>query len=187
VRPYTQTSNFIKGTPVLATTTPNATTIIPYVDPTPIGPVGSADQRMMGYSFRLCITPTAHKQAPFFPPPNYNPADFVLLQRYVQSLVDSGINSNGPKLGDIVDILYYRNYPPGDKYDMCDGPAAFTSDAINLNEGYVEGTYEERQEIVKNTYYYVLGLVYFLATDASVPNFTRANTNSYGLCNDQWV
>lgn len=158
-----------------------------YIDPNPVGPVGSADQRMMGYSFRLCITPTKSKQTPFFAPPNYNAADFVLLSRYVQSLIQSGEKPNGPTLGDIVDVLIYRNYPPKDKFDMCDGGAAFTSDAINLNIGYVEGTDAERAQIYRNTYYYVLGLVWFLATDPSVPEYTRNHTLSYGLCNDQWV
>lgn len=172
---------------MLATTTLNSTTIIPYIDSSPLAPVGSADSRMMGYSYRLCITPTVHKQAPFFPPPNYNPNDFILLQRYIQSLVASGHNPDGPSFPDMVDVLNYSNYPPGDKFDMCDGPSAFTSDAINLNEGYVEGSYAQREQIARNTYYYVLGMVYFLATDPSVPEYTRNSTNSYGLCDDQWV
>lgn len=183
---YTPTSNFVSNFPVLATTTPTSDSIINYVDTLPLAPVGSADDRMMGYSYRLCITPTPHKQTPFFPPPNYNASDFVLLQRYVESLVASGHHPNGPGLGDMVDVLIYRSYPPGDKFDMCDGPSAFTSDAINLNRGYVEGTYAQRDQIAQNTYYYVLGLVYFLATDPSVPEYTRNNTQSFGLCNDQW-
>jgi hypothetical protein len=206
VLPYSPISNFVENTPVLATTAPNSTTDVNYIDPNPVGPVGnffnfffycfvfdvlqylgSADDRMMGYSFRLCITPTKSKQTPFFPPPNYNPADFVLLSRYVQSLIQSGQKPNGPTLGDMVDVLNYRNYPPNDKFDMCDGGAAFTSDAINLNIGYVEGSYPERAQIYNNTYYYVLGLVWFLATDPSVPEYTRNHTLSYGLCNDQWV
>lgn len=186
VLPYTTTSNFIENTPVLATTTPDSNTTIPYIDPNPVGPVGSADERMMGYSFRLCITPTKSKQTPFFPPPNYNASDFVLLSRYVQSLIASGEKPNGPTLGDMVDIFIYRNYPPNDKYDFCDGGAAFTSDAINLNIGYVEGTGAERAQIYENTYYYVLGLIWFLATDPSVPEYTHNHTLSYGLCNDQW-
>ena len=187
VRPYSPTSNFVEKTPVLATTTPSSSALLPFIDPTPLAPVGAADARMMGYSYRLCITPTKSKQTPFFPPPNYNASDFVLLQRYVQSLVTSGQHPKGPGLGDMVDILHYRNYPPNDKFDMCDGPAAFTSDAINLNRGYVGGTYIQRDEIAAITYYYVLGLVYFLATDPSIPEYTRNNTNEYGLCNDQWV
>lgn len=69
---------------------PTDNTIINYVDTEPLNPVGSEDDRMMGYSFRLCITPTKSKQVPFFAPPNYNPDDFVLLQRYIDSLVSSG-------------------------------------------------------------------------------------------------
>lgn len=187
MRGFVPTSNFLGKAPVSAVTSSTDNTIINYVDTEPLAEVGEEDDRMMGYSFRLCITPNKAKQVPFFAPPNYNPADFVLLQRYVESLVSSGTHPNGPSLGDMVDILIYRNYPPNDKFDMCDGPAAFTSDAINLNRGYVEGTAEEREQIYKNTYYYVLGLVYYLSSSPNVPEFTRNNTNSYGLCKDQWV
>eukprot|EP00026_Physarum_polycephalum_P005478 Phypoly_transcript_05513.p1 GENE.Phypoly_transcript_05513~~Phypoly_transcript_05513.p1 ORF type:complete len:488 (+),score=93.26 Phypoly_transcript_05513:480-1943(+) len=186
VLPYTTQANFVENTPVSATTTPDSSDYVPYIDPNPVGPVGSGDERMMGYSFRLCITPTKSKQAPFFPPPNYNASDFVLLSRYVQSLVASGEKPNGPALGDMVDVFPYRNYPPADKFDLCDSYAAFTSDAINLNIGYVEGSLAERAQIYTDTYYYVLGLVWFLATDPSVPEFTRNDTLKYGFCNDQW-
>jgi hypothetical protein len=186
VRPNTGTSNFLSSWPVLATTTPNSTEFLPYIDPNPVGPIASADDRMMGYSFRLCVTHTARKQTPFFPPPNYNPSDFVLLSRYVQSLINDG--STGVHLGDIVDLFTYRNYPPGDKLDVCDSAtAAFTTDAINLNKGYVEGCAAVRDHIYQNTYYYVLGMIWFLATDPSIPEFTRNNTLTYALCNDQWV
>jgi len=109
----------------------------------------------------------------------------VLLQRYIDSWTQQ--NGKPPAFGNLVDVFIYRNYPDNDKFDMCDSAdSAFTSDAINLNEDYVQATYARRLDIAKQTYYYVLGLVWYLATDKAVSEATRNSTNKYGLCNDQW-
>jgi hypothetical protein len=143
---------------------------------------------MMGYSYRLCITPTKQKQAPFFAPKNYDPNNFIMLQRYIDSLVISGHHPLGPPFEILVDILKYRGYPSGDKFDMCDSSnSAFTSDAINLNRGYVNGTVESRRQIEEKTSDYVLGMLWYILTSSLVPNRTRTTLEQYGLCNDQWV
>ncbi|CAF0910655.1 unnamed protein product [Adineta steineri] len=73
------------------------------------------------------------KQAPFIKPLSYDPNNFVILQRYINSLIISG------------------QYPSGDKFDMCDRfESAFTSDAINLNQNYINGTVEDRIHIAHN-------------------------------------
>ncbi|CAF1156792.1 unnamed protein product [Adineta steineri] len=42
-------------------------------------------------------------------------------------------------------------YPSDDKFDMCDSfGSAFTSDAINLNQNYINGTVEDRIHIAQN-------------------------------------
>lgn len=55
---------------------------------------------------------------------------------------------------------------------MCDNGCAmpFSTDAANLNKGYPNGTYAEREEIIKKHKSYVAGLIHFLATDKSVPS-----------------
>lgn len=58
--------------------------LLKWVDPEDsLGPVGSADHRVMGYSYRLCITTDENNKAPFPTPDefNYNPEDWELLRR----------------------------------------------------------------------------------------------------------
>jgi hypothetical protein len=105
VRPYTTFANFIPSHPVNATL--DNGTLAPYISSDKLGPIGSADLNMMGYSYRLCITPTKHKQAPFVKPTNYDPNNFVILQRYIDSLMASGQYPSGPPFGKLVDILIY--------------------------------------------------------------------------------
>ena len=185
VRNYTVFSNFMPNHPVKATL--DNGTIAPYVSPEKLGPPGSGDLNMMGYSYRLCITPTASKQAPFVKPINYDPDNFIILQRYIESFMVTGFYPRGPSLAALVDIFYYRGYPPGDKFDMCDSAySAFTSDAININRNYVNGTTEDRRQIAQEVEDYVLGMFWYLTTSPLVPAGTRASANKYGLCNDQW-
>ena len=186
VRPYTEFANFLHDHPVNATLANG--TLAPYVSPDPLAPVGSADFNMMGYSYRLCLTPTKSKQAPFVQPKNYDPNNFIILQRYIDSLMATGQYPSGPPFGRLVDIFPYRGYPAGDKFDMCDSfDSAFTSDAININRNYVNGTDADRRQVAQDVEDYVLGMLWYILTSSDVPNATRDSLNKYGLCNDQWT
>ena len=185
VRPYSSFGNFVPNHPVNATL--DNGTLAPYVSSDKLNPVGSADLNMMGYSYRLCITPTKNKQAPFVKPTNYDPNNFVILQRYINTLMTLRQYSSGPTFDKLVNIYSYRGYPSGDKYDMCDSfNSAFTSDAININRNYVNGTTEDRHQIAQSVADYVLGMLWYLLTSPLVPESTRSSLQQYGLCNDQW-
>jgi len=185
VRPYQTFANFLPGYPVKARL--DNGTLAPYISPETLGPVGAGDLNMMGYSYRLCITPTKAKQTPFVKPINYDPNNFIILQRYIESLVATGHYPNGPPFGRLVDILIYRGYPAGDKFDMCDSfGSGFTSDAVNINRNYVNGTDEDRRQIAQTVQDYVLGMIWYMLTSPNVPQGTKDSINDYGLCNDQW-
>ena len=146
VLPYQTTSNFLPDFPVKATF--DNGTLIPFVSPYKVGPLGSADLNMMGYDYRLCVSNVTEKQAPFFKPTNYDPNNFIILQRYIDSLVESGKYPMVPPIEYLVSISPYHGYPPGDKYDV-NTASAFSTDAINLNQKYVNGTAEDRQRIAQ--------------------------------------
>ena len=75
--------------------------VLPYVESTPLPPLGSADTKLMPFSYRACLTENVPGQLPFQAPVDYNPADFELLARYVASF------AKPPTLGDLVAILPY--------------------------------------------------------------------------------
>jgi hypothetical protein len=185
VQPYRTFANFLPTYPVKARL--DNGTIAPYVSPDPLGPIGSADLNMMGFSYRLCLTKTKAKQAPFVTPINYNSNNFIILQRYIDSLVATGHYPNGPGFERLVDILGYIGYPAGDKFDMCDSfGSAFTSDAINLNRNYVNGTIQDRIHVAQIVSDYVLGMLWYILNSPLVPALTKSSLQQYGLCNDQW-
>ena len=156
--------------PVLATVSSTNRSLIPLIDPTPLPPVGSADERVMAYSYRLCVTPNRSIQAPFPRPAGYDESRYLLLQRYIDALVASGKYPAGPPLTSLVDIFAYRNFPPGDKFDLCDSAdSAVTSDAVNLNAGYVRGSYAERRRIEAEHRAYLLACCGTWATRQPYP------------------
>jgi hypothetical protein len=70
---------------------------------------------------------------------------------------------------------------------MCDSfDSAFTSDAVNINRNYVNGTAEDRRQIAQSVQDYVLGILWYILTSPLVPEATRSSLKKYGLCNDQW-
>jgi len=160
---------------------------VKFVEPGPFAAVGTADFGMMGYSYRLCVTTNSKNKAPFPKPNNYNAEDFQLLQRYMDALVSSGKYPNGPPFTYLFGVYNYRSYPPANKWDLCDSDnSAVTSDAVWLNQGYVNSSYANRESIADLHHYYVAGLLTYLSTDSRVPNGTRNSTLSYGLCADEW-
>ena len=184
VRPYSTFANFLPNFPVNATT--DNGTLAPYVSPEKLAPVSSADLNMMGYSYRLCIASHVEHKTPFIKPTNYDPNNFLILQRYIESLQASGRYPSGPPFDALIELLSYRGNP-NDKADMCDTfGSAFTSDAVNINRNYVNGTAKDRRQIAQSVENYVLGMIWYLLTSSLVPNATRDSIEKYGLCNDQW-
>ena len=186
VLPYEATGNFLSAFPVKATF--DNGTLVPFVSPIELAPVGSADRNMMGYSYRLCVTMTKEKQAAFFKPTNYDDNNYIILQRYIDSLIISGKYPSGPPIEMLVSVGGYNGYPPGDKFDMCGTQSsAFNTDAINLNVGYVNGTVEDRLHVAQMTEHYILSMFWYILTSSLIPNHTRTTLEKYGLCNDQWT
>jgi hypothetical protein len=64
----------------------------------------------MSFTYRLCVTTTKEKQATFFQPKNYDPNNFLILQRYIESLIASGKYPSGVPLSALFDISPYSRH-----------------------------------------------------------------------------
>ena len=154
-------SNFLPNYPVKATF--DNGTVIPFVSSEKLGPVRSSNSHLMGYNYRLCFSNVTEKQAPFYKPTNYDPNDFLLLQRYLDSLVKSGKFSMGPLITDLVSLGRYQGYPPGDKLDVNRNiRGAISTDGINLNKKIFNKTAERRQHIAQKILDYTLGMFLYI-------------------------
>lgn len=149
-----------------------ASGLLPRVSPEPPGENGSGDQRVQAYCYRMCLTKVPENRIPFAKPDGYDPRQYELLLR----VLATGWREVFRKFDPI----------PNAKTDTNNhGP--FSTDNIGMNYGYPDGSYEERDRIVKEHIRYQKGLMYFLANNPRVPRDVRDEFAQWGLARDEFV
>lgn len=143
-----------------------------------LGPPGSADDALMAFQHRLCITSNTSNQVPWYQPSGYQADDFLLLLR----ALEANNNKADFSLG---------NHPPGlpssiNKECTCCGISVSSSDQPNLNKGWANASWERKQEIIADHTYFEMGSYYFLSHDPRVPQSIRSKYIKYGLCADEF-
>jgi hypothetical protein len=144
------------------------------VNAEPLAPTGSGDKKVQAYCFRLCLTKNPENQIPFTRPDSYDPAKYELSRRLIRA--------NPPKS---LDDLLIISGMPNQKTDV-NSRAGQSTDFHMANWGYPDGDYAERARIWNAHEEYTKGLVWFLATDESVPEPIRKEMHSYGWPKDEY-
>lgn len=143
-------------------------------------PPGEADDRLMAFQHRMCISGDEDR-IPWPKPKSYNRSDFKLLQRAIEA-------ENGT-------ADFFTRMPPSGlpgypghkkKYCLCCGISIYASDNPVLNWGWANASWERRQEIIADHTYFELGSFYYIANDPKVPSQLRNQYQKYGLCADEF-
>jgi len=155
--------------------------LIKYVsDLSELAPPGEADDALMAFQHRMCISGDADR-IPWPKPTNYSPDDFLLIQRALEA-------NNGS-------YNFFTSMPPSElpgypgskkKYCLCCGISIAASDQPGLNKGWASASWDRKQQIIADHTYFELGAFYFLANDPSVPSDVRKLFKNYGLCSDEF-
>ena len=157
----------------------------------PLKPIGSGDQLIQAYNFRLCLTQNKDNKIDFTRPDNYNPENYELLTRVIEKEKWVGIDGKFiiKKLTGKNEIENKGNflikYMPNGKTDF-NNFGAFSTDMIGANHQYPEGDYDTRKKIWKAHEDYTKGMLYFLANDKSVPESVRRDMSSWGYAKDEF-
>ena len=154
-------------------TTPGnpASGLLPRISTENPGIKGEGDHHVQAYCFRMCLTDHPDNRIPFPKPEEYDPAQYELLAR----VLNSGWNEVFDKFDPI----------PNRKTDTNNhGP--FSTDNIGRNYDYPDGSYEQRREIIREHENYQKGLMYFLANDLRVPKDVRTRMSQWGLSKDEF-
>ena len=114
-------------------------------------PLGSGDDRVQGYNYRLCVTQNRSNLLPFPPPANYNASTWEALRREAQA------NITSPDFTAFVSAVPV----PNGKYDLNNGDFVST-DATGLSWPYPNASYEDRAAIDTAHREYMLEFFYFL-------------------------
>lgn len=145
--------------------------LLPGVNPGPVAPNGTADDRIQAYNFRMCLTKAADR-VPFPRPAGYDAADYELLLRYVNA------GWTGP--------FFTTQSVGGGKTDS-NNNGAFSTDFIGANYAYPTASPAARASLVADHRAYQQGLMWFLANDPRLPASVRSGTAAWGLAPDEFV
>ncbi len=144
---------------------------------------GEADGQVQGYNLRLIMTDVeANKRMPVAPE-GYNRDDFVGVLPHFASKKLVKVFADGH------DGIYRAHVPclPNGKTDVNDTPRAPVRLSMpDINDGYPDGDATTRAEIIRQHYYYNVGLLYFLQNDFEVPAAIREDASRFGWCKDEF-
>ncbi len=149
--------------------------LLPLIHNAPLVGEGEADRAVQGYGFRLIVTDREQNRVPFQRPEGYDPSQFELVKRYYEVHPDAG------------NMVHFWPTLPGGKADMNSSGPISTNVVNGLNWEYPDADYLRRDEIWQEMKTYTQGLLYFLASDSSVPARIRAETSRMGLCRDEFT
>jgi len=136
---------------------------------------GSGDKLTQSYNYRLCVTQRDDIRVPFPKPEHYDPERYELLLRLIQSY---------PRVR--FGRLVHLGRIAGDKFDL-NAQGLFSTDFPGGNVDYPGGDPATRERIQRDHIDYVQGLLWFLGHEERVPQALRDETNSWGLCRDEFI
>ncbi|MBD3375384.1 FAD-dependent oxidoreductase [candidate division KSB1 bacterium] len=146
--------------------------VLPRISTEPPGEQGEGDHRVQAYCYRMCLSNHPDNRIPFPRPEGYDPDQYELLVRVLDSGWDATFNK--------FDLI------PNRKTDTNNhGP--FSTDNIGMSYDYPEASYEHRAEILKEHETYQKGLMYFYANDSRVPEDIQKRMNTWGLAADEFT
>ncbi|MBI5691963.1 MAG: FAD-dependent oxidoreductase [Verrucomicrobia bacterium] len=135
---------------------------------------GSADRRLQAYNFRVVVTRRPELRVPFPRPRNYEPARYELLRRLIAAYPQVRFGR-----------LFHLGEVAAGKYDL-NAQGLCSSDLPGGNVGYIEGDPATRARIRQEHLDYLQGMLWYLGHEPEVPAALREETNSWGLCRDEF-
>lgn len=133
---------------------------------------GQADHRVQAYCFRMCMSNALKNRLPFPKPDNYDEQRYELLLRNFEA-------------GDLRFPMKPDMMPNGktDTNNNC----AFSTDYLGANYKYPDGSYAEREAMIRDHENYQKGLMWTLANHPRVPQVIRDEMAKWGLPADEFT
>lgn len=168
----THNHRFVKNVDPYNTPGDPASGLLPEIEDASAGGDGTSDNRVQAYCYRMCMSNVPANRLPFPKPENYNERRYELLLRNFEA-------------GDLRFPMKPDMMPNGktDTNNNC----AFSTDYLGGNYGYPDGSYSEREAIVRDHENYQKGLMWTLANHPRVPKVIRDEMATWGLPADEFA
>jgi hypothetical protein len=136
---------------------------------------GDGDTHLQAANLYACLTKDPAKRVELTAPQSYDPAEFELLRREIARL------GKDAKFG-------FGGGVPGDKAKMNDGVNYLLHWGLAGGaDAYPDATPKERRQIWETHRGYTHRMLWFLRTDAAVPESIRQNIQQWGLPKDEFT
>jgi len=152
---------------------------------------GSADDWVMSYNFRLCMTDSATNSVPIVEPPGYTTHAMELLRRQVAAWTSRGVRLRFDTRNNAIGMFLVRRLP-NRKIDLNSGwsSSVFSTDLPFLQHDWPLGNAAQRTNIFLAHKWWTQALLYFLMHDpamvAQQPEFANEFAR-WGLCKDEFT
>jgi hypothetical protein len=152
--------------------------LLPLINQGEPGAPGEPAPGVQAYCFRLCLTTDPHNMLPIQAPPDYDPARYELVARFIEACRAHG---------DRMDLRWFSKHDPlpNRKWDF--NTATFGGNLPGASWEWPEASYERREQLAKEIENYHRGLLHFLATDARVPERVKKDMQRFGLPKDEFT
>lgn len=147
------------------------------------GSTGEGDHRIQGYNFRLIMTNNPENRRLVERPANYDRQGYLPVSEVLQKGKVSQVFVEKGRDG----ILRTQMLPnqKADINDIKNSPVRVA--LLGQNYEYPEGSPKIRLSIIERHKAHILGLIYFLQNDTSVPDKYREEARQWGLAKDEFV
>jgi hypothetical protein len=142
-------------------------------------PIGSADNSLMAFNYRLCVTDQADNRIPFTQPDNYDPLRYETTARFIAALQKAG-RGIGPG------YFIGAGTTVRGKIDV-NSTRYFSTNVWHIGYDYTTGTESRRNQIRAMVKDHIQGLMWFAVSDPRVPQNVRAYTAKFGYCADEFT
>lgn len=140
---------------------------------------GSADDSLMAFNYRLCVTQNAANRIPFTKPADYDPLRYETTARFLAALQQAQIGISPAH------FIGAGNTVEG-KYDV-NSTRYFSTNVWHIGYDYSTGTEAKRNQIREMVRNHIEGLLWFAQSDQRVPEAVRQYTASFGYCADEFT
>ena len=147
------------------------------------GSTGEGDAGIQAFCFRIHVTRRPENRVPFEKPAGYCRDDYRFLSADIRA-------GKVAKLRDAIQLYVMPNGKFELNSDHAHGDTGVPSQSFDLAEenwGWPEADWRRRQAIFDRYWTYHEGLLWFLKTDAEVPEAIRRETAEYGFCKDEFT
>lgn len=152
--------------------------LLPLVDADHGKPVGAGDDYTQAYNFRFYVTADPQKRAPLTPPADYDPAQYELVGRYVQHIVDWAKGDEEKEMTQL--SMIFPGWMNSGEYNY-QRKALVTMAPLGVSRFYQDGDWAARSKVWRQHIDYLRGVHHFMSTDARVPQKFREKTAALGL------